>query len=124
MDLKEITKLAESGNANAQYNLGVIYSHGEGVPQNYAEAMKWFKKAADQGVARAQYNLGLMYYEGEGVPQNFIKAYVCWSVASAKGEENAKKNLEIVISKMTPQQIAQAQKEAAELWERINKSNK
>jgi TPR repeat protein len=38
-----------------------MYREGEGVPQNYAEALKWFRKAADQGNANAQFKLGIMY---------------------------------------------------------------
>jgi hypothetical protein len=86
--------------------------------------MKCFKKAAEQGEARAQYHLGLMYYNGEGIPMHFIKAYVWMSVASANGNEKSKINLGILSSKMTPQQVAQAQNDAAELWKRINNSKK
>ena len=52
---------AMQGEAYAQYNLGLIYFKGEGVPKNDAEAVKWFRKAADQGHAKAQFNQGLMY---------------------------------------------------------------
>jgi len=44
-----------------------MYYNGEGVPQDYAVAMKWYRLAAEQGHAKAQYNLGVMYYNGEGV---------------------------------------------------------
>jgi TPR repeat protein len=101
-----------------------MYSRGESVPKNYTEAMKWYKKAADQGYTSAQNNLATMYADGKGVPKNFVKAYVWYSIASANGDETSKKNLDILNSDMTPQQIAQAQKEAAELWDRINKSKK
>jgi uncharacterized protein len=66
--------LAEQGTAYAQYNLGVMYAEGHGVPQNYAEAVKWYRLAADQGPAAAQNNLGLMYESGHGVPQNYAEA--------------------------------------------------
>jgi len=81
-------------------------------------------RLAKSGDANAQYNLGIMYYNGEGTPKNFINSYVWLSVASAKGNEKAKKYIEIISSEMTPQQVAQAQNEAAELWKRINKSKK
>ena len=66
--------LADQGDAGAQYNLGVMYDKAHGVPQNYAEALKWYRLAADQGDATAQYNLGFMYDEGQGVPQNYAEA--------------------------------------------------
>jgi TPR repeat protein len=62
----------------AQYNLGLMYGKGWGVPQDYAEAAKWYRRAAEQGYAKAQYNLGVMYYNGEGVPQDYAEA-VKWS---------------------------------------------
>tara|TARA_R110002049_G_scaffold225149_1_gene396965 strand:- start:113 stop:382 length:270 start_codon:yes stop_codon:yes gene_type:complete len=61
--------------AKAQYNLGLLYDNGEGVPENDVEAVQWYWLAAQQGDAGAQNNLGLMYGNGEGVPSNDIKAY-------------------------------------------------
>ena len=69
-DLNETRRLAEQGHAKAQYNLGLMYDNGEGVPENDSEAVKWYRLAAEQGIATAQYNLGIMYDNGEGVPEN------------------------------------------------------
>jgi TPR repeat protein len=69
-DLETLRKKAEAGNAFAQYGLGLKYAVGEGVPQDYAEAVKWYRKAAEQGDAYAQNNLGLMYEYGKGVPKD------------------------------------------------------
>lgn len=70
--------LAEQGYASAQFNLGVIYDHEQGVEQDYIEAAKWYRKAAEQGYASAQYNLGVMYANGYGVPQdkNLAKEWI------------------------------------------------
>ena len=54
-------------NAQAQYNLGVMYDEGRGVRQDDAEAVRWYRQAAEQGYAAAQYNLGAMYANGRGV---------------------------------------------------------
>jgi hypothetical protein len=86
-----------------------MHYKGNGVPQNYSEAMKWYKKAADQGYTEAQYNLGVMYYFGKGVPQNYAKAYSYWSVAAALNDQSSKKNLLILKPKMTSTQIAKGQ---------------
>lgn len=67
-EVSEILKRAEAGNLDAQNRLGVLYSEGRGVPQNYLEAKDWFKKAADQGHADAQVNLGTLYSLGLGAP--------------------------------------------------------
>ena len=68
-------KAADQGVASAQYNLGGMYYRGEGVAQDYTQALFWYRKAADQGDAYAQYNLGGMYDRGEGVAQNFVQAH-------------------------------------------------
>ena len=59
---------AEHGDAHAQFELGNMYRKGQGVPQNYAEAVSWFRKAANQSDADAQYSLGNMYRKGLGTP--------------------------------------------------------
>jgi TPR repeat protein len=114
-------KAAEQGRAEAQFNLGGMYALGQGVPQDYAEAHRWFRKAADQGVARAQSNLGLMYAQGQGVPQDYVEALRWLDLAAARYPEGkdrdvAAKNRNLVAAKMTPAQIAEAQKLARE-WQ-------
>jgi TPR repeat protein len=64
----EVLKRAQAGEPNAQNELGLLYSEGQGLPQNYLEAKDWFKKAADQGHADAQVNLGTLYSLGRGAP--------------------------------------------------------
>ena len=58
---------AEQGETRAQFNLGTMYDHGEGVIEDDAEAARWYRMAAEQGHASAQFNLGLMYDNGLGV---------------------------------------------------------
>ena len=65
--LQELRPLAEQGDALAQFNLGTMYHHGQGLPQDYAQSMSWYRKAADQGHSKAQNNIGLMYDQGKGV---------------------------------------------------------
>ena len=113
----ETKALAELGMAAAQQDLARRYDNGEGVPENDAEAVKWYKKAADQGDADAQYNLGIMYYRGDGVPENNIRAYVWWSMAKTQGHAKAASNIDILKPKMTPQQIADGQALAAKCYE-------
>ena len=73
-DYEATRHAAEQGDADAQYNLGVMYATGEGVPQDEAEAVRWYRLAAEQGIATAQTNLGPMYDIGEGVPQDEAEA--------------------------------------------------
>lgn len=55
--VSEITKAANQGNADAQYQLGLRYFNGNGVRRNYTKAASWFRKAAEQGNTHAQYQL-------------------------------------------------------------------
>ena len=112
--LKIIRPLAAKGEAWAQFNLGLMYNIAQGVTQDYAAAMSWYRKAAEQDDAYAQTNLGVMYYSGRGVPQDYVQAHMWWSLAAAKGDADAINNLDQIAAKMTPAQIAEAQKLARE----------
>jgi len=113
-------KAAEQGHVSAQYNLGIMYNEGTGVPQNYAEAVKWHRKAAEQGSAGAQVNLGYMYDNSYGVPENNVEALKWYSLAKALGNSMAAKNLKIIQKEMTHAQITKAQELAAEMLEKHN----
>ena len=121
-------KAAEQGNVNAQAILGAMYHKGRGVPQDYAEAFKWHRKAAEQGDAEAQLLVGFMYaYDGQGVPQDYAES-VKWyrmaaeqgnaqgqfNLAAAQGNAGAQENRDIAAKRMTPDQIAEAQRMARE----------
>jgi hypothetical protein len=84
---------AEQGDAAAQVYLGSMYYEGEGVKQDYAEAVKWFRKAAEQGHAEAQYNLAVRYAKGEGVQQDDAEALKWCSKAAEQGCAEAQYNL-------------------------------
>ena len=132
--------LADEGNAVAQLNLGFMYNLGRGVPEDLATAVSWYRKAAEQGHAQGQYNLGVMYNNGRGVTQDFAAAAAWYRKAADQGEvhaqfklglqahkwfnlasvrydaaekenrESAAKERDAVAAKMTPAQIAEAQK--------------
>ena len=75
-EFKLLSPLAEAGNPDAQYNLGVLYDKGLRVPKDSTAAMKWFRKAAAHGNALAALGIGVMYAKGEGVVQDFFQARV------------------------------------------------
>ena len=110
-------RLAEGGDTTAQWNLGVMYGNGEGVPQDDEEAVKWYTKAAEQGDVDSQNNLGLMYYNGEGVPKDLVQAYAWYDVAKANGQEKAKEWRDKI--ELTPLQLAEAQSLYTEIYKRI-----
>jgi hypothetical protein len=86
-------KAAAQGDANAQYNLGVMYNKGEGVPKDAARAIEWYRKAAEQGNSYAQFNLAASYATGEGVPKDAVRAAEWVQKAAAQGVAMAQNNL-------------------------------
>ena len=86
----------ESELAQAQYNLEVMYSNGQGVPESNTEAVKWYRLAANQGNAIAQYNIGIMYANGNGVPQNYAEAVKWYRLAARQGYASAQSNIGVM----------------------------
>ena len=87
---EEWLPLAELGDIEAQFNMGVIYDEGAGVQQDLAIAAKWYEKAAQQGFVDAQANLGMMYYHGQGVPCDHKKAAGWLQMAADQGDAEAR----------------------------------
>lgn len=83
--LEKFKMLAEQGDTEAQYNLGVMYLLGRGVPQDTKQAMDLWTKAADQGNADAQFNMGGLYRQGKGVPADDKQAVAYWAKAAEQG---------------------------------------
>jgi len=80
-----LQKLAEQGDMKDQAALGEMYYTGEGLPQNYIEAARWYRRAAEQGYGRAQLRLGVMYSQGQGVPQDYTEALKWFRQAAEQG---------------------------------------
>ena len=76
-------QLAQKGDREAQYNLGLMYEQGYGIAPDQQQAAAWFEKAAAQGSAPAQAALGNLYLAGAGVPKDFAKA-AYWHKKSLK----------------------------------------
>ena len=82
-------KRAEKGEAEGQSMLGFCYFVGQGVKQDYAEAVRWYRKAAEQGDSYAQCNLGACYENGEGVMKDLSTALHWYRLAAAQGDADA-----------------------------------
>jgi TPR repeat protein len=108
--LNRIRPIAQQGNANAQYNMGVLYDDGYGVARDYATAMQWYKKAAAQHYAKAEHNLGMMYADGHGVAKNMDKAAYWFKRAANDGEPASENNLAVMYARGqgVPQNISKA----------------
>jgi hypothetical protein len=110
--LQALQKLAEAGDTDAQWQMGVRYHDGQGVPQDDAQAVRWFQLAADRGNVAAQGALGAYYWRGRGVPADLLKAYFWSSLAMAQGDEMSKSRIEGLSSQMTGAQISFARQQA------------
>ena len=106
-------RAARQGGVDSQVSIAQMYEDGDWVPQNYAQAARWYKKAAEHvpdrggaGVARS--GLGFLYMDGHGVSQDYVAAYMYFALS------NSKKNMQWAAGKMTGSQIAEAQRGAKE----------
>lgn len=92
-------KAAQQGNAEAQYNLGVMYYSGDGAIQNYMQARKWFEKAAIQNYADAQFSLGVINEDGEGVSQDMAIAKEWFSKSCDNGNKDGCESYQLLDAK-------------------------
>ncbi len=100
-----------------------MYATGQGTAKDYPEAMRWYTKAAERCDASAQNNLGSMYATGKAVPRDLVQAHKWYTLAAAHFapdeaafRDKAVRNADTIAAKMTPEQIAEAQRLARE-WQ-------
>lgn len=89
---------AKGGDPLAFYEIGARFTEGRGVPENMAEAAKWYQRAADAGVVPAQYRLASMYEKGTGVPRDAAKAKALYLAAAGQGNASAMHNLAVMLA--------------------------
>jgi TPR repeat protein len=92
-DVSQLQAKAEAGDASSQVALGSAYRDGDGISQNDALAVVWYRKAAEQGNATAQNDLGNMYRAGAGIEKNREEAVKWYRMAARQGNGNAMFNL-------------------------------
>ncbi|MEQ6340919.1 MAG: sel1 repeat family protein [Gammaproteobacteria bacterium] len=116
--IESLKELAAQGDAAAQLGVGAMYAIGQDVPQDFAEAVKWYRKAAEQGNSGGQFSLGLMYQNGRGVSKDFVQAHKWLNLAAAqKSGELQEKTAALrdeLANRMLPEQVAEAQRLARE----------
>jgi putative methionine-R-sulfoxide reductase with GAF domain len=117
-NLQSLCHLASQGDPTAQFALGARYATGEEVPQDYGEAVRWFKKAAEQGQVAAQATLGAYYWAGRGVPPDLSQAYFWSFLAEAGGDEASRSRVALLTSRLSRGQILAAQKQANDWYKR------
>lgn len=119
LGLEQITHLAESNNLDAQIHLGMMFTFGQGVEQNYDEGRFWLERAASQGASQAQLNLGNLFAEGLGVEKHLPKAYAWYSIGADNGDVAAARNVEILKNQLNEDALKQAEQEITALWQRF-----
>jgi TPR repeat protein len=113
-------QLAINGNADAQFELSLLYSGGKGVQANAIQALNWQKQAAAHGSVQAQSNLGVAFNRGLGVPQDGVKALAWLKIAAQSGDAMAITNRDVAARRMSVKQIEQAKALAMECQQRMS----
>ena len=106
--LKYYLTAAEKGHAEAQYSLGIMHQNGWGVPVNEEEGIKWYLLAADQAVVGAHLALGRVYAMDFSEKFDPVEAYKWFGLAAKSGDLDAKSKLDFIASRMSADQIAEA----------------
>jgi len=112
-------KAGEQGNRRAQYQLGLLYARGDGVPKNLIRARELLHKAAMQGHPKAQFHLGQMYAFGDGGEKDNMKATMWFWLATTLGDRYARDSLRVMTGKISPIELVEAKKRAGVIWKKI-----
>ena len=103
---------ADQSHSLAQFNLGIMYGAGQGVPRDEATSFGWMQKAADQGDAGAQFHLGMKLHRAsvDGLPEaaseSRIQAYKWLQLAAAQGYRGSEAACAFVVLSMTWEDVA------------------
>ena len=100
--------------SKAQTNLGRMYYDGNGVEQDYAQALLWLTRAAEQGAAIAKSNMAVMYLEGRGVPRDPAEAYK-WFLLAREDDETSGQAVVVLNRELTQAQRFEGERRA-QLW--------
>jgi TPR repeat protein len=101
--VKIFRKLGQGRDAHSQFNLGVMYENGYGVPKNPSEAFKWYKKAGEMGLTEAENALGNIYNHGKGASQDSNLAMEYYQRAAEKGNVKAQFSLAVMLYSGEPE---------------------
>ena len=116
--LKIWTEQANNGEANAIYNIGLLYFFGNGVDKDLTIAYKYCKEAALKGLATAQNNLAYMYLNGMGASKNYVNSYA-WSLIAIKHGYNSEVIRDNAKMHLTPAMLTDAEKLANKMIKEI-----
>ena len=120
---KLFQRLAEDGSADAQVALGLIYTFGQGVEQDYEEGRFWLTLASNQGSGTAQLNLGNLYVEGVGVERDRMRAYAWYAISADNGDPAGKLNRDLLAQELNEIELTEARQLAIQLASPMPTSN-
>lgn len=109
-------RMAQSGDPQAQFELGLLHYQGTLSKRDLTQALYWFEQGSLKGHAEAQYHLGQMFFHGEGVPVNYVQAFIILKMASVNGSEDAMDAADQVYMQMTQGQIEMANQVLGEIF--------
>ena len=122
-ECREVKAAGEPSDPDAQWRLGMMYEKGNGAPKDNDEAIRLYREAAEQGHTFAQVSLGNMYAEGRGGPQDEMAAHMWFDIAASAPDAisalGGRWRRDEIAERMTPAQIAEAQRLARE-WKPKN----
>ncbi len=110
MAFRLMKPLAESGNAPAQFNTGLLYMRGLGVGRDYAKARDWFTRAANKANPLAARMLGQMNEVGQGTEADPVEALTWYAIASSVGDTEAKRLGKRLMKSLTEAQVIEQRK--------------
>lgn len=107
--MAELLPAAQSGNADAEELIGVMYAMGLGVPRNDERAFEWYMRSAMRGHPGAQSGVGWYYEVGRGLAApDLVRGYMWYVLSAIGGDPDAAMSQEEIVKKMTPEQIDRA----------------
>ena len=115
--LEILLPLAEAGNLEASYTVGMIYDFGRGVNQDDMVAGIWYRLPAENGMAEAQLAMAVLFDSGEGILQNVVEAYAWSSIAADQGLARAERLRDSVRSVMSRIDRQNADSLKAKYWD-------
>lgn len=99
---------AKAGDAIGEHHMALAYFKGEGVKQDYAEALRWWEKSANQGLTIAQINMALRNIHAQGTDKDYVQAYKWLTIAARLKDESAARMLKDFESQLTPSERERA----------------
>lgn len=124
LSYEQLLRLADKGDADAQFTLACFYYVGNGVQKNKDSAFVWLNSAAKQGSVDAMQALGIHYERGEGVAANPVESYAWRLLAQEKGNVLAGQEAEKMAASLSAEQISQGRTRAKELAAQIEINGK